>query len=323
MADAVPQTLGVVMDPIAEIHPEKDTTLGLLEAAQRKGWRLTYFEQDDLYLRDGEARGRGRELSVSLDTRSWFRLEDARDTALAELDVILMRKDPPLDLEFLYTCCLLEHATRDGTLVVNNPQAIRLANEKMFAQRFADLAPATLVTRDRRRIARFVEEHGDAVVKPLDDMGGAAVFRLRGDDQNIEVIVEEMTRGGRRSVMTQALIKGYEKGDKRILLIDGQPVPFALTRVPPPGRLRANLAAGGRGVVSELDDRDREICARVAPVLSDLGLLFVGLDVIGGFLTEINVSSPTCLREISAERNVDVAMQVMDAITERFAALRS
>ena len=321
MADAAPQTLGVVMDPIARIRPEKDTTLGLLEAAQRKGWALTYFEQDDLYLRDGEARGRGRELNVSLDAQAWFRLEETRDAALAELDVILMRKDPPLDLEFLYTCCILEHAARDGVLVVNNPQAIRLANEKMFAQRFADLAPATLVTRDRQRIARFVEEYGDAVIKPLDDMGGAAVFRLRKDDQNAEVIVEEMTRGGRRSVMTQALIKGYEKGDKRILVIDGEPVPFALTRVPPPGRLRANLAAGGRGVVSELDDRDREICARVAPVLADAGLLFVGLDVIDGCLTEINVSSPTCMREISAERNVDVAMQVIEAVAERFAAL--
>ncbi len=322
MADNAPRTLGVVMDPIAQIHPAKDTTLGLLDAAQRKGWSLFYFEQGDLYLRDGAARGEGRGLDVSLDPDDWFRLEEPRDMALAELDIVLMRKDPPLDLEFLYTCCVLEHALQAGTLVVNDPRAIRMANEKMFAQQFADLGPPTLVSRERRHIMDFLEEHGDAVIKPLDSMGGASVFRLKKDDQNADVIVETMTRDGRRSVMVQRLIAGYEKGDKRILLIDGEPVPFALTRVPPPGQLRANLAAGGRGEVSELDERDREICARLAPALADAGLLFVGLDVIAGCLTEINVSSPTCMREINTARDLDIGTQVMDAAARRFAAMR-
>ncbi len=323
MADDAPQTLGVVMDPIARIHPEKDTTLGLLEAAQRKGWSLVYFEQHDLYLRDGTARGEGRPLSVNLDPRDWFRLEEPHDMALSDLDVVLMRKDPPLDLEFLYTCCILEHATQMGTLVVNHPQAIRVANEKMFAQQFADLGPPTLVSRDHRHITHFLDKHGDAVIKPLDNMGGASVFRLRKGEPNTDVIIETMTHDGQRTVMVQQLIADYEQGDKRILIIDGEPMPFALTRIPPPGQLRANLAAGGRGEISELNDRDREICARLAPALSDMGLLFVGLDVIGDHLTEINVSSPTCMREINAACGLDIGTQVMNAIADRFAALQA
>ncbi len=320
--DGTPRTLGVVMDPIARIHPEKDTTLGLLEAAQRKGWSLFYFEQSGLYLRDGAARGEGRGLGVSLGGRDWFRLGQPRDVALADLDVVLMRKDPPLNLEFLYTCGVLEHAARAGTLVVNDPRALRMHNEKTFVQQFADLAPPTLVSRDHRRILHFLDEHGDAVIKPLDGMGGASVFRLTAGGQNTDVIVETITLRGRRTVMVQRLIAGYEKGDKRILLIDGEPVPLALRRLPPPGQLRANLAAGGRGEVSELDERDREICARLAPALSAEGLLFVGIDVIGGLLTEINVSSPTCMREINAAGGLDVGAQVMDAIARRAATVR-
>ena len=312
------QKLGVVMDPIARIQPRKDTTLGLLEAAQRRGWSLVYFEQGDLYLRDGAARGTGRGLTVRLDTHDWFDLEKPRELALAELDVVLMRKDPPLNTEFFYTCALLEHAARAGALVVNDPTAIRTFNEKLFAQQFADLAPPTLVSRDRRRILQFLDEHGDAVIKPLDGMGGASVFRLRGGDQNTDVTIETLTHRGKRTVMVQRLIAGYEKGDKRILLIDGEPVPLALTRVPPPGQLRANLAAGGRGEVSELDDRDLGICARLAPTLSGAGLVFVGIDVIGGLLTEINVSSPTCMREINAASELDIGVRVMDAIERRW-----
>ena len=320
MTEHAPKKLGVVMDPIEHIHPKKDTTLGLLEAAQRGGWSLHYFEQDALYLKDGSARGRGHPLSVSLDIRNWFRTDPPRDLALAELDVILMRKDPPLDLEFLYSCCILEHAMRAGTLVVNNPRAIRLANEKMFTQQFTDVAPPTLVSRNPNDIMRFLDEYADAVIKPLDGMRGESVFRLHQNDQNAAVIIETMTRNGRRTVMLQQLIVDYAKGDKRILLIDGEPVPFALNRVPPPGQLRANLAAGGRGEVCELNDRDREICARLAPTLSDMGLLFVGLDVIGGYLTEINVSSPTCMREINHARQLDIGMQLINMIDKRLAA---
>ena len=322
MTGNTPKTLGVVMDPIAGIHPEKDTTLGLLEAAQCKGWSLVYFEQDDLYLRDGRAHGTGRALEVSLDPQNWFHLDEPFDTALDDLDVILMRKDPPLDLEFMYSCCVLEYAMRAGTLVVNNPHTVRTANEKLFAQQFADLGPPTLVSRDHRRIMRFLDEHDDAVIKPLDDMGGASVFRLRKDDQNTDVTIATVTHNGQRTVMVQGLIKDYKKGDKRILLVEGEPVPFALMRIPPPGQLRANLAAGGHGEISELNERDREICARLAPVLRDKGLLFVGIDVIGECLTEINVSSPTCMREINAACNLDIGTQIMDVIAKRFAALQ-
>ena len=309
------------MDSIAQIKPQKDTTLGLLEAAQRKGWSLFYFEQDDLYLRDNIVYGEGQQLCVSLNNHDWFQLETTLDMALTELDVILMRKDPPINLEFLYTCHLLEHMTQVDTLVVNNPQAIRLVNEKIFTQQFADLSPPTLVSRNHHHITRFLNEYHDVVIKPLDNMGGASVFRLQRSDQNTDVIIEAVTHNGQRTTMVQKLISGYEKGDKRILVIDGEPVPFALTRIPPRGKLRANLAAGGHGEISKLNDRDREICARLAPILSDMGLIFVGLDVIGGYLTEVNITSPTCMREINTACNLDIGMQVMDAISNRFALL--
>ena len=317
MAARVTKTLGVVMDAVARIRPNKDTTLGLLDAARRRGWSLVYFEQADLYLRDGAVHGVGRRLCVHLGTDDWAELDEPHEVALADLDIMLMRKDPPLDLEFLYTCTLLEYAARAGVLVVNDPAAIRLSNDKLFSQQFADLAPPTLVSRNRRHLLRFLDEHGDVVIKPLDSMGGASVFRLRKGDQNTDVTIEALTHEGCRSVMVQCLIVGYEKGDKRVLLIDGEPVPFALKRIPPPGQLRANLVAGGRGEVTELDSRDREICARIGPVLRCAGLVFVGIDIIGGLVTEINVSSPTCMREITAETGLDIGAEVMDAIERR------
>ena len=259
---------------------------------------------------------------MKLDNRDWFRLEDSRDLALAELDAILMRKDPPIDIEFLYTCQILEYAAADGTPVVNDPRAMRLVNEKTFTQQspqFADLTPPALVSRNPQHILRFLEEHEDSVIKPLDSMGGASVFRLRRGDHNTRVIIETSTRNGQQTVMVQSLIDAFAEGDKRILVIDGNPVPFALKRLPPPGELRANLAAGGRGEAVELDERDYEICARLKPELLKLDLLFVGLDVIGGYLTEVNVTSPTCLRELNAARKLDIGAQVMDAIEERIA----
>ncbi len=319
MTASAPRTLGVVMDPIAKIKPEKDTTLGLLEAAQRDGWSLVYFEPGDLYLRDGIARGYGCKLHVALDTRDWFRLESSRDLALAELDVMLMRKDPPIDIEFLYTCQMLEYAAAHGTLVVNDPRGIRLANEKILTQLFPDLTPPTLVSRNPQHILRFLEQHQDSVIKPLDNMGGAAVFRLRHGEQNTRVIIETSTRNGQQTVMVQSLIEAFAEGDKRILIIDGNPIAFALKRVPPPGELRANLVAGGHGEAVELDERDYAICARIKPELLKLNLLFVGIDVIGRYLTEINVSSPTCLRELNTACKLDIGAQLMSTIAERIA----
>ncbi|MBL8259254.1 MAG: glutathione synthase [Candidatus Competibacteraceae bacterium] len=309
--------LGVVMDPIATIAVKKDTTLAMLLAAQARGWDLRYFEQADLYARGGEAFGRSRSLSVKDDKRAWFAFHGERELALAELDVMLMRKDPPFDMEYIYTTYLLELAEAAGVLVVNKPASLRDANEKFFALHFPQCCPPTLVSRDPARLKGFLDEHGDIVVKPLDGMGGASVFRLRPNDPNLNVILETLTGFGRRSTMAQRYIPEVTAGDKRILLIDGEPVPYALARIPRAGETRANLAAGGRGEGVPLGERDRWICAQVAPKLREMGLLFVGLDVIGDYLTEINVTSPTCARELDAQFGLDIGGELMAAIERR------
>ena len=311
------RTLGVVMDPIGGIHPDKDTTLGLLHAAQKKGWRLLYFEQRDLFLSDGRARARARDLRVALDTTRWFEFEGApREIELTALDAVLMRKDPPLDLEYFYTCHVLEHAARAGVTVVNRPRSICAVNEKIIAQEFPEYSPPTLVTGDARRLAAFLERHRETVVKPLDNMGGASVFRVSKDDVNARTLIETMTRGSTRTILMQRLIPRYRDGDKRILMIAGRPVPHALNRVPPTGELRANIAAGGSGNVVALDDDDYRLCARIAPRLAELQLLFVGIDVIAGHLTEINVTSPTCAREIEHACGTDVCGLVIEALED-------
>ena len=292
--------LGVVMDPIAAITLKKDTTFAMLLAAQAHGWELHYFEQSDLYVRGGVAFGRSRQLHVKDDKSDWFTFQGQQDLPLAQLDAILMRKDPPFDMEYIYTTYLLELAERDGALVVNRPRSLRDANEKLFALHFPQCCPPTLVSREATRFKSFLAEHGDIVVKPLDGMGGASVFRLRQDDPNLNVILETLTAHGQRLSMAQRYLPEVVTGDKRILLIDGEPVPYALARIPQAGETRANLAAGGRGEGVALSERDRWICTQVAPRLREMGLLFVGLDVIGDWLTEINVTSPTCARELDA-----------------------
>ena len=310
-----PRTLGVVMDAIGGIHAAKDTTLGLLEAAQRKGWRLFYFEQHDLFLHNGRAGARARELRVALDATHWFEFTGAaREIELASLDAVLMRKDPPLDLEYFTTCQILEYAARDGVVVVNRPRGICSINEKILAQEFPGDCPETLVSRDARRLAAFVERHRDTVIKPLDNMGGAEVFRVCSDDVNASALLETMTRDSTRTVMLQALIPQYRDGDKRILVIGGRPVPWALKRLPADGELRANIAAGGSGEPVALTDEDHRLCERIAPRLNELQLLFAGLDVIGGRLTEINVTSPTCARELERALDLDISGQVIEAI---------
>lgn len=309
--------LGVVMDPIAAITIKKDTTFAMLLAAQARGWELHYFEPADLYARGHEAFGRSRRLHVQDDKNGWFTFLDERQLPLAELDVILMRKDPPFDMEYIYTTYLLELAEHAGTLVVNRPRGLRDANEKYFALHFPQCIPPTLVSRDSARLQAFLAEQGDIVVKPLDGMGGASVFRVRPADPNRTVILETLTDHGRRSAMAQRYIPEVTAGDRRILLIDGEPVPYALARIPQAGETRANLAAGGRGEGVALSARDRWICQQVAPKLRELGLLFTGLDVIGDYLTEVNVTSPTCARELDAQFGLNIGDDLMSAIVRR------
>jgi glutathione synthase len=310
--------LGVVMDPMDSIKPHKDSTFAMLLAAQTRGWELFYMEQQDLFLRDGSGYGRMRPLRVIDRDRDWFAWEgSAREMPLHGLHAILMRKDPPLDLEYLYSTYLLEQAEAHGTLVVNRCASLRDANEKLFTAWFPQCCAPTLVSRDVGRFRAFLAEQGDIILKPLDAMGGASVFRVRRDDPNTAVILETLTDHGRRMAMAQRFIPEISAGDKRILLIDGEPVPYALARIPAPGETRGNLAAGGRGEGVPLSERDYWICAQVAPLLREKGLLFVGLDVIGDYLTEINVTSPTCIRELDQQYGLDIAGQLMDAITAR------
>jgi len=309
--------LGVVMDPIESIHVYKDSTLAMLLSAQARGWELYYMEQDDLFLRDGRCHADMCRLTVSGDTTCWFERFDRQCLPLAKLDVVLMRKDPPVDLEYLYATFLLERAEAEGVLVVNRPAALRNASEKLYTAWFSSCCPPTLVSRRMQRLNSFLDEFGDIVVKPLNGMGGASVFRLRHDDPNRNVILETITDNGRRSTMAQRYLPEITEGDKRILLVDGEPFPYALARIPAPGESRGNLAAGGTGKGVELTERDRWICAQLGPSLREMGLLFVGLDVIGDYLTEINVTSPTCIRELDALYNADIAGQLMDAIEAR------
>lgn len=312
--------LGVVMDPIAAITPKKDTTLALLLAAQRRGWTLEYMELADLYLLDGRASGRRRSLTVTDGATAWWTFGATHDGPLAELDAVLMRKDPPVDAEYLYATQLLELAERDGVLVVNRPASLRDCNEKLFAQWFPALCPPSLVSRDLARLRAFIAAQGEVVVKPLDGMGGSGVFLLGANDRNTGSVLESLTGHGRRQIMAQRYLPAISAGDKRVLLIDGEPVPYALARIPAPGESRGNLAAGGRGEGRPLDAHDRAIAAAVGPELKRRGLLLVGLDVIGDRLTEINVTSPTCARELDAQFGLDIGGQVIDAIAARLDA---
>ncbi len=309
--------LGVVMDPIAAIHIKKDTTFAMLLAAEARGWKISYMEQGDLFLRDGRGFARMRGLRVRDDPKHWFDFGAETTEPLAALDVILMRKDPPFDMEYVYTTHLLERAEAEGVLVVNKPRALRDCNEKLFTAWFPQCTPPTLVTRNPRQLRDFLHEHGDIILKPLGAMGGSSVFRVREDDPNVNVIIETMTGYARRFIMAQRYIPEITEGDKRILLINGEPVPYALARLPAQGDTRANLAAGGRGVGVPLSARDRWICEQVGPVLREKGLLFVGLDVIGDYLTEINITSPTCARELDALYGLNISEAFLDAVEKQ------
>jgi len=309
--------LGIVMDPIGSIKVHKDSSFAMLLAAQKRGWELFYMEQDDLFLDDSRCHATMQKLSVRDEARDWYSLSEERTAAVDELDVILMRKDPPMNMEFIYSSFLLERAEAQGVLVVNSPAAIRDASEKLYTAWFSNCCPPTRVSRDAVRLKEFLAKHGDIIVKPLDGMGGASVFRIQEDDPNLNVILETITANGGTSAMAQRYIPEITEGDKRILMINGEPFPHALARIPASGETRGNLAAGGRGEGVDLSERDRWICDQVGPALREQGLMFVGLDVIGDYLTEINVTSPTCIRELDTLYNADIAGQLMDAIEVR------
>ena len=311
------RTLGIVMDPIGSIKPYKDTSLALLLAAQKRGWALRYFEQEQLLLRDGIAWGHGTALSVFDDPKHWYEFGESADCRLGGLDAILMRKDPPFDMEYVTTTYILERAQAQGALVVNRPSSLRDCNEKTFTAWFPQCTPPTLLARDAAALRAFHAEHGDVIYKPVSGMGGQGVFHVRSDGLNLGAVIEELTDRGRRLIVAQKYLPQIVDGDKRILMIDGDPVPFCLARIPKAGETRGNLAAGGRGEVRPLSERDRWIAAQVGPELRNRGLLFVGLDVIGDYLTEINVTSPTCAREIDAARGTDIGGMAMEAIEAR------
>jgi glutathione synthase len=308
----------VVMDPIDEIKPAKDTTLAMLLAAQKRGWELWYAEQRDLWLRDGVAFGRVRPVSVRNDLKDWFTLDAAHTQPLADFPVILMRKDPPFDMEYIYTTYILERAEQQGTLVVNRPQGLRDMNEKVFTAWFPQCCAPTLITRDMADMHAFLREHQRIVCKPLYGMGGRSIFVLERSDKNANVVFETMTEYGTRFAIVQRYIPDIvTTGDSRILVIDGEPAPYALARIPQESDNRGNLAAGARGEGRELNDRDRWLVSEIGPTLRQRGMLFVGLDVIGGYVTEINVTSPTGVRELDKQFGTEIAGLLMDAIEKR------
>lgn len=309
--------LGVVMDDIATINPAKDSTLAMLLEAQRRGWRILYMEQQDLFLYDGAACARMRELEVFDSSADWYRFGNIHESPLADCRVILMRKDPPFDINYIYTTYLLELAESHGTLVVNRPQALRDTNEKLSTAWFPHCTAPSLVSSQAAHIRDFLNRYDDIIIKPLSAMGGESVFRVQLGNPNTNVIIEVMTDYGRRPVMAQRFVPEISDGDKRILLIDGEPVPYALARLAAPGETRANLAVGGRAEGRPLTDRDRWICEQVGPLLREKGLLFVGLDVIGDYLTEINVTSPTCIRELDKQFNLNISARLFDCIEAR------
>ncbi|MGR4066261.1 glutathione synthase [Billgrantia sp. C5P2] len=314
-----PLRVGVVMDSIAHLTYKKDTTLAMLWAAQERGWSLHYMEQEDLFLRDGRAHARMRDLIAFRNPDDWYALGAPEERPLAELDAILMRKDPPVDAHFLNAVHLLGFAEREGVLVVNPTRALLECNEKLFAQQFPQCCTPTVVSCSEAVLRAFHAEHRDVIFKPLDGMGGSGIFHVQPEGRNLGAIIETLTERGQRQIMAQRYIPEIKDGDTRILLVDGEPVPFGLARVPMAGETRGNLAAGGTGTSRELTARDHWLIEQVQPMIREKGLMFVGLDVIGDYITEINVTSPTCVREIDDQRGTDIAGLLMDAIMRRLA----
>ncbi len=309
--------LGIVMDPITQIKILKDSSFAMLLEGQRRGWPLWYMRQEDLFLEENMTHARMQRIQVFDNAENWFEVIEHRTAPLHELDVVLMRKDPPFDMEYIFSTYLLEQAEARGTLVVNRPAALRDANEKLYTAWFPQCTPPTLVSRRHQDFDDFLAHHGDVILKPLEGMGGASIFRIRAGDPNSNVIIETLTGNGRRYAMAQRFIPEISEGDKRILMIDGEAVPYALARIPREGENRGNLAAGGSARGQPLSERDHWIAAQVGPRLREAGILFAGLDVIGDYLTEVNVTSPTCIRELDAQFDLNISGMLMDRIEKR------
>ena len=312
-----PLKIGIVMDPIGSITPKKDSSLAMLLEASRRDAEIHYFEQQDLRMLSGKAIGRSTLLTVRDDSDDWSDFGEQRDIELGDLDAILMRKDPPFNMEYVYTTYILDRAALAGALIVNAPQALRDMNEKAYTAWFPDCTPLTLVTRSMDEMKAFLAEHGRVVVKPLDGMGGRSIFVIQKGDNNANVIFETLTDYGQQFAMAQVYIPEITLGDKRILLIDGEPVPYALARIPTGDDNRGNIVAGATTKGQELSDADRRICAEVGPVLREQGVLFAGIDVIGDYMTEVNVTSPTGIRELDRQFDLNIAGLMFDAIENR------
>ena len=313
-------TVGVIMDSIASIKPHKDTSFAMMLEAQRRGAKVVYFELKDLYLDNGKPMGLGKTVSVKDQATDFYTIEDESTLYLGDVDVLLMRKDPPFDSEFLYATQVLSLAQDAGALVVNNPQALRDYNEKLFTSYFPEHIPNTLVTNNQALIREFHAKHQDIICKPLDGMGGASIFRVKPDGNNLGVIIETLTKLGTRYMMVQEYLPEIKDGDKRVLIVDGEVMPYCLARLPTKGETRGNLAAGGTGRPQPISDSDRALAEAIAPTLKENNILFVGLDVIGSKITEINITSPTCVREIEAAYDVNIMGALFDAIEKRLAS---
>ncbi|MCW8865757.1 MAG: glutathione synthase [Colwellia sp.] len=316
MTQAKKIKLGIVMDTISAVKVAKDSSMAMMLEAQKRGYEIYYMEMQDLYLDRGEGRASTQKVKVFDDANHWYELSDPQDIALSDLDAILMRKDPPFDTEYIYATYMLERAEEAGTLIVNKPQSLRDCNEKLYTAWFADLTPRTLVTRNDNQIRAFHQELKDIIIKPLDGMGGSSIFRIKENDANVGVIIETLTNHGQQYAMVQEYMPEIVDGDKRILIVNGEPMPYCLARIPAMGETRGNLAAGGRGVARPLSPSDKLIAETIAPELKKRGLYFVGLDIIGDKVTEINVTSPTCIREIEAAYPINISGKLMDAIEE-------
>ena len=306
--------LGIIMDPIQDITITKDSSFAMLLAAQYQGWEISYMEAADLYLAESKPYARMRQLHVEDNIQNWYRFTEEKVATLDTLDCILMRLDPPVDMQYIYITQMLQLAQQYGVTIVNDPAALRDINEKLYINWFPEFIAPTVVTRSFAQVTDFIREQKDIIIKPLDGMGGRSIFRVRDGDTNLGVIMETLTVHGSRFIMAQRYIPEINAGDKRILLIQGEPVPHALARIPSYGEHRGNIAAGGKTQGNPLSARDREICDHIGPILRDKGLVFVGIDVIGDYLTEINITSPTCIRELDAIYDLDIATQLMSVI---------
>lgn len=307
------------MDAIESIKTWKDSSFAMLLEAQRRGWQIYYMQIHDLFMDQAISHADCQIVKVEDKAEGYFTLEEPTRIALTELDVILMRKDPPFDMEYIYATYLLQQTTRDGVLVINDPQSLRDCNEKLYTHEFPQCCAPFRVSRKTEHIKEFIDTHNDIIIKPLDGMGGRSIFRIRENDPNTNAIIETITSQGEKQVMVQKYIPQISEGDKRILLIDGTPVPYALARIPAEGENRGNLAAGASSRGQPLSERDQWICDQLGPGLREKGLIFVGIDVIGDYLTEINVTSPTCIRELDHLYNLNISGDLFDCIDKKLA----